>query len=570
MLKVGGTVTVAVPSIPANLNPSVPAGANRVTAMITEQVWPQAFIVGSTLQPKLDSDFVTSAYLTAVSPQTIVYTIASDATWSDGRPITASDFIYFWHEQLLYGPQLPANDPIAGYQDIKSIVGTNHGRTVTVKFSQAYSDWEALFAGLVPAHVAAASDFATAFAATNSADWVSGGPYEITKVVPGVEIELSKNPHYWGTPARLDHIIFKVEAGDEAVLASLKSGATGVGLVSPGSTEAAVVGSSNGRLTAATAAGPTLWQVAFNLARPSLAQPVVREAVSKAIDRREILADTAGLEAPSTPSSSNRLYAAGEPGSQGNGGSYGHADDTEADNELISAGYTVDPTTGMVATPTGAPFVLSVTGPLDSPTVLQIEALLQAQLLQAGITLEVKNVPESQLLGDVLPTGGYELAVAPYLVSPFQSETEQLYTDPVGPTPVDVVAASSASPSTTLPGALYGHPKATDTEPGAAGSGAVSRDVLGFSDPAVSALYAEAQAELAPPSQADLYNQIDQTLWRDLPTLPLFQAPVTLVSQAKILNVTNSETWAGPMWNAENWVIELSAGPPTTSTTTAG
>ncbi|MDA8292143.1 MAG: hypothetical protein M0Z33_10770, partial [Actinomycetota bacterium] len=41
----GGTVTVAVPSIPTQLNPSVPAGANRVTAMVTAQVWPQPFVV---------------------------------------------------------------------------------------------------------------------------------------------------------------------------------------------------------------------------------------------------------------------------------------------------------------------------------------------------------------------------------------------------------------------------------------------------------------------------------------------------------------------------------------------
>jgi peptide/nickel transport system substrate-binding protein len=570
VLKNGGSVTVAVPSLPTNFNPSVPAGANRVTQMITEQVWPRAFTVTSELSPQLDSDFVTSAYLTAVNPQRIVYTIASGARWSDGTPITAADFVYFWHQQLAYGPQLPANDPISGYQDIKSVAGSNGGRTVTVVFVRPYSDWEALFANLVPAHIAEQSSFATAFAAGNTANLVSGGPFEITKVVPGVEVDLSRNPHYWGTPARLDHIIFKVVPGDRAVLSQLRSGGVQIGEVSPGTAADSVVAASPGVLTEGTKLSPVEWQLVFNLARPTLAQPVVREALSKAIDRHEILADTAGLAAPSTPTDANRLYAAGAPGSQGNDGGYAHADDAEADNLLTQLGYSVSPTTGMVQTPTGAPLVLTVIGPSGNPMIAKVEALLQAQLLQAGIALEVKNVPESQLLANVLPTGAYEMALAPYPVMSFASETQALYTDPVGPTPINVAASSAASPSTTIPGALPGHPQATNIEPGAIASGAVSRDVLGFSDPGVTALYAQASAELAPPAAADLYNQIDQTLWRDLPTLPLFQAPVTLVNRANILNVINSETWAGPLWNAEDWVIELSPVPTTTTTTPVG
>lgn len=562
----GGTVTVAVPSLPVNFNPSVPAGASRVTQMVTEQVWPQAFVVSPSLAPSIDANLVTSAYLTAVNPQTIVYTIASGARWSDGVPITATDFAYLWHEQLKYGPELPANDPVAGYQDIKSVTGSNGGKTVTVVFDQPYSDWEALFANLVPAHVAERSSFATAFAATDTADYVSGGPYMITKFVPGEEVVLSRNPHYWATPAHVQTIIFKVVAGDRAVLAQLGSGGVDVGIVSPGPAVTSLVTSKAGELSSGTRLSPLLWQLAFNLARPTLSQPTVREALAKAIDRSEILADTVGLTSPGTPTSGNRLYASGATDSQGNAGGYVHANDAQADNLLTGLGYTVD-AEGMVLTPTGAPLTLTVVGPTGSPVATAIESELQAQLLQAGITLEVKNVPESQLLAITLPTGRYELALAPYLVTPFPSESETLYTDPVGPTPLDVTSSSAASP-TTLPGALPGHPKASGVEPGAVVSGAVSRDVLGFDDPAVTALYAQAEQALAPPDAADLYNQIDATLWRDLPTVPLFQVPVTLVAKADILNVLNTDTWAGPMWDAENWIIQLSPPPGTTTTTT--
>ena len=566
MFVEGGTVTVAVPSIPTQLNPSVPAGANRVTAMVTAQVWPQPFVVDPSSAPVLDTSFVTSAYLTSVSPQTIQYSIAPGARWSDGVPITATDFSYLWHEQLRYGPGLPANDPISGYEDITSVTGSNGGRTVTVTFAHPYSDWEALFANLVPAHVASVQGFATAFSGTRSAGFVSGGPYEVSEVVPGKRIVLTRNPEYWGTPAHVSTIVFEKVSGDRAVLAALGDGSVDVGQVSPGPATSSLLATHPTTLASGTRLSSTLWQIAMNLARPTFSQLAFRRAIAKAVDRTEILADTVGLSTPYVPIAANRLYSAGVPPGLGNDGGYVHSSPGATDAILGGLGYTVDPTTGMVLGPSGAPLQLTITGPTGSPLAATTEALLKAQLLQAGITLHVRNVPEPQLLADVLPGGHYELALAPYSVTPFPSESELLYTDPVGPTAVNPVAASSAT-ATSLPGVLPGGPRATDLEPGAVESGAVSRDVLGFSDPAVTALYADAAQELAPPKAGALYNEIDATLWRDLPTIPLFQVPVTLVSRSDIFNVTNTDTWAGPMWNAENWIIEVAAPPPATTTT---
>jgi len=94
--------------------------------------------------------------------------------------------------------------------------------------------------------------------------------------------------------------------------------------------------------------------------------------------------------------------------------------------------------------------------------------------------------------------------------------------------------------------------------------------VNGFDDPSVTALYAQAAESFAPPTADALYNEIDQILWRDLPTLPLFQAPVSLVSTADVVNVENPDTWAGPLWNAEDWLIQLSPAPSATTTTSVG
>ena len=92
----GGTATVGVPAIPTEFNPATPSGDNSVTQMVMEQVWPQPFVVNSSLQPVASTPttaptLLISAEDVSVSPQTIVYTIDPGARWSDGVPITAAE-----------------------------------------------------------------------------------------------------------------------------------------------------------------------------------------------------------------------------------------------------------------------------------------------------------------------------------------------------------------------------------------------------------------------------------------------------------------------------------------------
>ena len=98
---------MAVPYLPANFNPSTPAGANRVTQMVMEQVWPQAFVIDPQFQPET-TGFIDSAEVVGLSPMTVSYQIDPKATWSDGYPITAADFVYNWQQQLRIGPLLPS------------------------------------------------------------------------------------------------------------------------------------------------------------------------------------------------------------------------------------------------------------------------------------------------------------------------------------------------------------------------------------------------------------------------------------------------------------------------------
>ena len=130
---------------------------------ILDQVWPSVYIIQPNLSLALDTNVVTSATVTKTNPQTVVYQINPKATWSDGTPISAQDFIYNWQAQS-GNPKykdvggkafLPAST--AGYSSIKSVTGSNNGKTVTVVFSTPFGDWKALFGAgtpMIPAHIA--------------------------------------------------------------------------------------------------------------------------------------------------------------------------------------------------------------------------------------------------------------------------------------------------------------------------------------------------------------------------------------------------------------------------------
>jgi peptide/nickel transport system substrate-binding protein len=580
VLENGGSATVAVPYLPANYNPSTPAGANRITQMVMEQVWPQPFVIDPQFEPET-TGLIDSAELVSVSPQTVQYDIDPKATWSDGTPITVSDFIYNWHEQVANASSLPFSGILEGYRSISSVTGSNNGQTVTVVFATPYSDWESLFSNLIPAHVAARVGWA-GFARFNPAVDVSGGPFEIASVTPGKDLVLQRNPRWWGKPAHLQQIVFRVVAAGTDPWGLLVSGAVDVDEMTPSPTvdeEAALAG-----LPAATTLSPLTWQLCFNLNDPVVSVADVRQAIAQAMDRNQLAADTIGLLDPGAPVLESHIFLADAPGAQDNSGAFGSVDDAKADALLVQAGYRLaedgyyvlgPPATGAGTVglgTVGAPLVLTLTGPSGSTIAAGVEGEFQAEMKAAGIEVHVENVPAKTLVSSVLPTGAYQIALAPFVESPFESLSAPIYAGvpdaATGSTVIHDASSSSYAGVGSLdgPSAMVGTLDGAPSSKGAAsGSTFVTSNVTGFVDPAISTLYAQADMQLNPATARGLYNEIDTLLWQELPTVPLFEMPVTLVTERSLVNVEESPTWAGPMWNAEDWAIAENLQPaPTT------
>ena len=143
-----------MPYLPTNFNPSTPAGANRVTQMVMEQVWPQAFVVDPEYQAGDDG---LHRQRRGGRPEPDDRQLR-DRPESDvvGRLPDHRGGLRLQLAAATAAPRrrLPSAGVLAGYRDIKSISGSNGGKTVTVVFKSPYSDWEGLFANLIPAHIA--------------------------------------------------------------------------------------------------------------------------------------------------------------------------------------------------------------------------------------------------------------------------------------------------------------------------------------------------------------------------------------------------------------------------------
>ncbi len=522
-----------VDRLPSTLDTHVVAGDSQVARMIASLVLPGAFQVGPGSTPTLDSDVVTSASVVSLAPQTVVYQIAQGATWSDGVPISAADFIYAWKtgrslaDAALAGNSGPEDSPVStlGYRDISSVTGSGGGRTVTVVFRTPFADWESLFSDLLPAHLLESPGVvpANALGPVGDATKVSGGPFEIASWSATGGILLRPNPRWWGSPPPVGQIAFVESNASEGAAGGSFSVTPPAGDLQVDSTYSfgpALLSkiSAQPLLDSAVHSGSTVVQLVFNTHSPILSAPLVRRGIAHFIHRSALVAQVGGLGGLGVSEADDHLVAPGGVDYEEDAAGFHHAKPARATRDLIAAGLATSSSgTWMSA---GVPLSLSLIWPASDPFAAFAANAVASQLDSAGLHIVPSPVTDLAALRTALASGSYSLAIVPVPTSAFPTLMRNAFT-----------------------------PKDAGAGPGG------FADLGGVDDPQLNLLFAQAAQELSPGHAESTYQSIDSLLWTDMPTLPLFAEPQLAAWSAQISGISVVRSGSGPLWGLLSWSV---------------
>jgi len=129
---------------------------------------------------------------------TYTYTLKDGLTWSDGKALTANDFVFAWKRAAStalgadYGYMF---EVVKGYPDELAVEATDD-KTIVVTLNNSVAYWNELLA--FPTYFPVREDVVASEAwATEAATYVCNGPYTMSDWAHNSVITLQKNPNYF-------------------------------------------------------------------------------------------------------------------------------------------------------------------------------------------------------------------------------------------------------------------------------------------------------------------------------------------------------------------------------------
>jgi peptide/nickel transport system substrate-binding protein len=515
--KQGGSIVVALEKTVSNWNTFDSDGNTFETAQVMNGLVPSPYIAQPDNSVAWNKTLLAEEpKVTNQSPQTIVYKLKKEAVWDDGTPIDNKDFELYW--KLNNGKDCPDCTPASttGYDLIKSIVGSDGGKTVTVTLDEGktYPDWQGLF-GLFPQHLAGdwsnAAGLAKAFEYFKGTPTWSGWAYKFKDYQKDVSITLVPNPKFWGTKPTLDQITFKIVEDQAQQLPAMKNKELQMLISQPNADMVTQVQGMAG-VNYNLSKGPTWEHIDLNTTNAALKDVALRQAIFTAVDRQAIIDKTVGGFFKGAAPLNNHNIMVGAQGYKDvvTATGQGKGDIEKAKSILTAAGYKIDG--GKLLDKTGQavpPIRFRYT--TGNQLRQQTAELFQASMKQIGV--EIKIDPTAKL-GNTLSTGDYDIIVFAWVGTPFISGAKDQWG--------------------TGGGSNYGKWSNADADK----------------------LLNEAATTLDPAKVRDLLNQADEIMAKEAYVLPLYQKPVFVALYSDYINIRNNPTNAGATYNIEEWGLK--------------
>ena len=506
----GGNLRLPFDYFPANFNLFQVSGGSDSLGQTYLATMPFPFTGTSDDGLAINPDYLTSAVLTSTAPQVVTYTINPKATWSDGTPITYRDYQAYWQALNGHDPTYQVGGGTAGYDDITSVTRGSDDKQAVITFGKPFGEWRNLFDPLTPASLNSSP-------ATFNTGWqtrlpVTAGPFTVQSIdLTSKTLTLVRNPKWWGTPAKLDHVIFKVY-DDQAEPDALANNEldyypinANIDLLRRGQhIQGAVVRNAPSKIAD---------NVTLNGAPGApLADLPLRQAIAQSIDRAEITRRAIGQIVPDAGTDGSHFYPPGASQYQDNSDALPY-DPTRAEQVLDSLGWVRQGNgPNAVRAKNGTPLKLRLVYALGSATGENDAKTIQNELGKLGITITLQPINQNEFFSLYIDRGDFDLALMAWenTQTPFSSSLT-IYAQPLGNN--------------------------------------VRQNYGRVGSAQIDALFDQGDAELDDAKRVTIANQTDRLIWQQAHSVILYARPGAVAERT---NLANFGAWGFADWNFIN------------------
>lgn len=535
----GSSISVSVgPNDFISYNGFTPESYSTYNSAITDRIKSSFFYFddAGTVQP---FEALGSAEVLSDEPLEIEFTIADDAVWSDGTPITVADAVLAWGVQ---NPNLADAEGSALFNSVSQDLGDTipagpqgdaAGKTFTVTYANPDPDWKIQTYILDPAHVvaeqagltteeltAAILDGDTDTLAPAAEFWNTGwssepgslpedslmpssGPYKISSWQAGESVTLVANEEFFGEKAKTEELVIRFVAQD-AMVQALDNGDLDVIAPQPTVDTLSQLEALGDKVTIYDGATLTWEHLDFNFREGSVFADnlELRKAFALCVPRQQIVDNLIKpVDAGAVVMNAREVFPFND--------NYDEVIDASYDGAYDEVD--IDAAKAIVDEQAAAGTEVRIGYSAPNPRRTEEVAIIKSSCDKAGFNVVDAGNEDFFAPGGTQERGDYEVALFAWAGSGQITSGQNIY--------------ATGKPQN------YGQ----------------------YSNPAVDAAWQTLATSMDPSVHAEQTKIIEKLLWDDLFGIPIFAHPGLDASGSTIEGAKHNVTQQGILWNAETW-----------------
>ena len=215
---------------------------------------------------------------------TLIFELKSGVKWQDGEPFTAKDVLFTY--ELINSPQV-VSPYTSTFRMVKSVEVLDELKLKVTYKEPYFKALELWMSGILPYHLL--KDEKNIMSSKFNTHPVGTGPYRLTKLEFSKNIELSAYDDYFEHRSKIDKIIYHVIPDANTRFLMLKTEKIDIGSLEAMQIERQIEPSFFDNYKVIEEIAHAYTYLGLNLRREKFQDPRVREALSLAVDREELV-----------------------------------------------------------------------------------------------------------------------------------------------------------------------------------------------------------------------------------------------------------------------------------------